>query len=112
MRSIAINPTNSNLLGVGTTAGSVYLLDKRQPNEFLSVSDCFKHGIHRLKFGESGNLAVCADDRVVRVLGTNDASLSVLYSSEGHSGIVRGLSWYNGDLYSCGFDRKIVKHVL
>lgn len=48
----------------------------------------------------------------MRVLGTNDASLSVLYSSEGHSGIVRGLSWYNGDLYSCGFDRKIVKHVL
>lgn len=110
LRSIAWNTTNSNELAVGTSAGDIYLIDIREPKEFLSVLNCSKYAIHRLKCNNSGQIAVCSDTNKVDILSTENGALKPLYSEEKHSNVVRGLAWHEKTLYSCGFNKEIFAH--
>lgn len=111
--SIAWHPLDTNLLAVGSAAGAVYLLDKREPKQFVSVANCFNNNcLHRIRFNATGDLAVCGDTNSVVVLDCKEQTLKSIYVSQHHSNVVRGLAWYNDALYTCGFDKKIVKHVL
>lgn len=103
---------DTNLIVAGSDAGDVYLLDKREPKQFVTVYNCFDNQIHRLKFSDSEKLAVCGDNTDVIVLSCNEGNLKPLYISQAHKDIVRGLAWWKDDLYSCGYDNKCLKHVI
>lgn len=110
MNSVAFHPVLPHLVVAGSTAGDVYLLDKREPKQFVAVLNCFKSGIHRMKFDCSGRLAICGDRKTLQVLNCTVDGLKSLYVSDQHSDIVRGLAWFGDNLYSCGYDRKCLKH--
>lgn len=112
MKDVSWHPLHSNLVVAGSSAGDIYLLDKREPKQFITVYNCFKSQIHRLKFNDSDKLAVCGDTNDVLVLNCNESNLKQLYVSQEHNNIVRGLAWWKGDLYSCGYDVKCLKHVI
>ncbi|XP_072388132.1 methylosome protein WDR77 [Diabrotica undecimpunctata] len=112
INSVAWNQSNTNYIAVGTQAGDVYLLDKREPKDFVSVISCFPSPVNRLRFNNNSNLAVCGDSKDVLVVNTQSNNMNVIYKNEKHKGHVKGLSW-NGDvLFSCGFERSLIKHVL
>lgn len=111
--SVAWHPLDSNLLTVGSAAGDVYLLDKREPKQFVSVANCFSNSrLHKMRFHSSGDLAVCGNTNSIVVLDCKGESLKLVYVNQQHNDVVQGLVWYEDALYSCGFDKKIVKHVL
>lgn len=112
LRSVAWHPTSTNIITVGTAAGDVYILDKREPKQFVTVYNCFDSNVHRMKFSDSGKLAVCGNVKDVLVFTCVDNALKAVYISQQHSDITRSLAWYEGDLYTCGFDGKILKHVI
>ncbi|KAJ3663662.1 hypothetical protein Zmor_007895 [Zophobas morio] len=109
--SVACNQHNSNYVVAGTEGGDIYLLDKREPKEFISVASCNCY-IYRIVFDDSNKLAVCGDLNKVLVFKCEDEILNNAYCNDKHCGIVRGLAWYNETLYSCGFDKQVVKHLL
>lgn len=112
MKVVACHPVDSNLVATGSDAGDVYILDKREPKQFVSVYNCFDNPIYRLKFNDSDKLAICGDNTDVIVLSCNESNLKTLYISHEHKDIVRGLAWCQDDLYSCGYDGKCLKHVI
>ncbi|KAF2905229.1 hypothetical protein ILUMI_00953 [Ignelater luminosus] len=110
LTSINWNQIHPECLVVGNESGDIYSLDIRQPNEVLCSHSCFNTRIHRSVFNNSGYLAVCGDTCELLILNGND-NLNVIYKSSDHSGFVRGLAWFHETLYSCGFDKQIIKHV-
>lgn len=110
LMSINWNQIHPECLVVGSESGDIYSLDIRQPNEVLCSRSCFNTRIHRSVFNNSGYLAVCGDTCELLILNGND-NLNIVYRSSDHSGFVRGLAWFHETLYSCGFDKQIIKHV-
>ncbi|XP_068910695.1 methylosome protein WDR77-like [Tenebrio molitor] len=111
LTSVACNQHNTNYIVVGTEGGDIYLLDKREPREFISVASC-NCEIYRIVFDDSNRLAVCGDLNKVLVFKCEDEILNSAYCNDKHCGFVRGLAWHNETLYSCGFDKQVVKHLL
>lgn len=110
LTSVACNQNNTNYIVVGTEGGDVYLLDKREPKEFISVANCNCY-IHRLSFDDqSTRLAVCGDLNKVFVFKCEDEILNSAYCNDKHSDFVRGLAWHKESLYTCGFDQQVIKH--
>ena len=97
---------------IGSEAGDMYLIDKRKSNDFISVSNCFNSAVHKVLYNSNENVAVCGDNKFVLIYDCNEGGLKKCYESVEHSGIVRGMCWYGDKLYSCGFDKKIVTHIL
>ncbi|XP_056648081.1 methylosome protein 50-like [Diorhabda sublineata] len=110
--SIAWNQQDNNYIVTGTQAGDVYLLDKREPKEFLSVLYCFSAPVNRICFKDSSNFAVCGDTNEVLIINSKTSNLDIVYRNEKHQGHVKGLAWYNDVLYSCGFKQTLIKHVI
>lgn len=112
LTSVAWNPLNTDTVVVASEAGDIYLIDVKHPKEFLSVHNCFEDSIHRMVFNNSGFLAVCGDNPEVKVFTCTNNSFNILHTSLEHKDFVRGAAW-NGDiLYTCGFDKEIIKHVM
>ncbi|EFA08077.1 uncharacterized protein LOC655874 [Tribolium castaneum] len=110
LTSVACNQHNTNYVVVGTEGGDIYLLDKREPKDFISVASCNCY-IYRLAFDDYNKLAVCGDNNKVLVFKCEDEILNSAYCNDKHCGIVRGLAWHKETLYSCGFDKQVVKHL-
>lgn len=111
LTSTACNQTDNNYIVVGSQAGSVYLIDRRQPNEFVDVFNCFEKAINRITFNAPNQYAICGNTNKVLVLNGN-IKLEKIYENNQHSSIVRDVKWFNGELYSCGFNKSIIQHVL
>lgn len=110
LTSIAWNPRYSQQIVVGSKAGELYNIDVRQPKEFLTYHHCFDSPIHRLKFNDLGNLAICGDRTEVMIFNCEE-NFNLLHKANKHSSYVRGIAWLENVLYSCGFDKRIIKHV-
>lgn len=109
--SVSWNQDNDNYVGIGTRAGDVYLLDKREPKEFVSVLHCFNNSVNKISFHNSEEFAVCGDVNDVLIVSCNKNSLEILYKNSEHVGPVKDLKWYAGTLYSCGFGKCLIKHI-
>ncbi|KAK4872625.1 hypothetical protein RN001_014654 [Aquatica leii] len=109
LTSIAWNPQQTDFVTVGSQGGDLYSFDIRQPREFRSYHHCFDASIHRIKFNNSGYLAVCGDTSKVLVLEPEHSYRIVLKKAD-HDGVARGLGWYQNTLYTCGFDKKINRY--
>lgn len=112
MTAAACHPVLPSVVAAGNAAGDVYVIDKREPKQFVTVYNCFDSGVHRMRFEDSGKLAVCGDTKDVVVLNCTENSLKPLYISQEHKEVVRGLAWYEGGLYSCGYDGKCLRHLI
>lgn len=69
--------------------------------------------INRLAVSENGIIAIPHDNRQIRLFDLNGQRLARLprTSRQGHRRIVTSVAWDNGhttNLYSCGFDRRIL----
>ncbi|KAJ8940821.1 hypothetical protein NQ314_010579 [Rhamnusium bicolor] len=109
--TISWNQDDDNYIVAGTQAGDVYLLDKREPKDFVSVYHCFDVTVNRISFNNSKEFAVCGDINDVLILNSKSDSLEEIYKNAEHTGPVKDLKWHEGILYSCGFGRCLVKHV-
>lgn len=112
MKTVCCHPLHSNIVTAGSDAGDIYLLDKREPKQFVTVYNCFDNSIHRMTFDDSNKLAVCGDTKDLLVLNCSESNLKPLYISQEHEDIVRGLAWYEGELFSCGYDGTCLKHLV
>ncbi|XP_067004033.2 methylosome protein WDR77 [Anabrus simplex] len=115
LTSLAWQPSQSEIVCVGSESGKVIFVDIRQANQKLSEVACFKRPLQRLQFDANGinHLAACSDDSLVRVLDcTDSASPSVCYTDDRHNDFVRGLAWHpkSNQLYSCGWDKQVLAH--
>ncbi|XP_074027796.1 methylosome protein WDR77 isoform X1 [Leptinotarsa decemlineata] len=110
--SISWNQMDNNYIIVGTQAGDVYLLDKREPKDFVSTHHCFNAPINQTGFNGSKKFAVCGDISDVLIVNCVGGNLETVYQNDSHNGHVKGLKWHKGNLYTCGFGKCIVKHVM
>lgn len=108
--SVCWDQEDENSIAVGTEAGDVYFLDKREPNDFLAVLHCFDAPINRMAFNTAKELAVCGDTNKVLVLNNNDNFVQISYKSTEHKDYVKDVKWHNECLYSCGFEKSVIKH--
>lgn len=99
----------SETIAVGSDGGDVYLLDIRYPKEFTSSYHCFDSGVHRMVFSKDGHLAVCGKISDVVILDCREG-ISLVSKDSCHNGITRALSWSGSAVYSCGYDKQLVKH--
>ncbi|KAG5870956.1 hypothetical protein JTB14_037381 [Gonioctena quinquepunctata] len=111
LTSVSWNQKDDNYIVVGTEAGDVYLVDKREPNDFVSTHHCFNAKINRTGFNGSTEFAVCGDTRHVLIVNCEGGNLKMTYENDSHSGHVKGLAWHQGTLYTCGFGKCLVKHI-
>ncbi|KAK5640060.1 hypothetical protein RI129_010871 [Pyrocoelia pectoralis] len=111
LTSVAWNPKHSQYVVIGSKGGEIYNVDIRQLKEFLANYHCFDSSIHRMKFNDSGNLAVCGGTTDVITFSCED-NFQVIRNMNTHLSYVRGLAWFHDTLYSCGFDKQIIKHEL
>ncbi|RZC33403.1 hypothetical protein BDFB_014668, partial [Asbolus verrucosus] len=88
LTSVACNQNNTNYIVVGTEGGDIYLLDRREPKDFISVASCNCY-IYRLVFDDSNKLAVCGDLNKVLVFKCEDEILNNAYCNDKHCAIVR-----------------------
>lgn len=109
LNSVAFCKHAPETLAVGSEGGDVYLLDVRNPREFVNSHHCFDSGVHRVVSNKDGYLGVCGRISDVVILDCREA-MSVVSTSSCHDGVARGLSWCGSTLYSCGFDKQIIKH--
>lgn len=110
LMSVAWNLHATDYITVGSQGGDIYNLDIRQPKQFVDSHRCFEASIHHMAFNNLGYLAVCGDCTNVVVLNSKD-NMNVSYESKDHGAFVRGLAWFEDTLYSCGFDKKFIKHM-
>ncbi|CAL7935769.1 unnamed protein product [Xylocopa violacea] len=108
------NPHLLNVVAIGTEDGKVVIVDARMGGtEPLQESYHFTRTIHKLLYHPhaEGILAACCDDVTVQVFDTND-HLSSIYLDERHKDMVRGLTWFKDNLYSCSWDSTVLKHAV
>ncbi|CAH1119909.1 unnamed protein product [Phaedon cochleariae] len=111
LMSISWNQYDDNYIIVGTLAGDVYLLDKREPKSFISVLHCFDRKVNRIGFNDAKEFAVCGDSPEVLIVNCKSSYLETIYRNGKHPGHVKDLKWHKGTLYTCGFGKCVVKHV-
>ncbi|KAL6255216.1 hypothetical protein P5V15_013554 [Pogonomyrmex californicus] len=113
LSAVAWNTTLDHLIAIGTTDGSIALIDIRQTETPLYESIECDRGIHKLLFNPNPErkeqLACCFDNTLVKVLDTHRELLQI-YEDNSHNDFVRGLTWCKDDLYSCSWDANVIKH--
>lgn len=113
LTKVVSNPKNSNYFVVGTQGGDIYLVDKREPGDFVCSHQCFNKPVKCLAFNESHRLAVSGEINKILIFNTENNTFKDLCTNESHKGHVKALKWYQNDLYSCGFGTKqLLKHDL
>ncbi|CAH1187323.1 unnamed protein product [Phyllotreta striolata] len=110
--SVAWNQYDDNYIIAGTQAGDIYLLDRREPKEFVSIFYCFSAPVNKISFKDAKNFAVCGDTREILVINSEEDNFNVVYKNGKHKGHVKGLAWHGGVLFTCGFGRSVIKHEL
>jgi len=107
------NLTAPSLL-VGSRTGSVFVLDvesqKAGPSLVLGDRD-----VRKLSWSPDGKLCgVVCDDVTVFVVSVNNNNVSLKYSNQTHSDLVRSVAWnpVDGKLWSAGWDKKVLSHSL
>lgn len=111
LTKVTSNPQDSNYAAIGTQSGDVYLIDRREPGEFLATTHCFNNSINDLAFNESHQLGVAGDTRTVFVFNVKNNNLKEVYRDSRHENQVKDLKWYDSCLYSCGFGvKQVIKH--
>lgn len=105
----SISWIDENLLAIGNLAGDLELIDIRNKSKFhsFSLKNC---AIHHITSNNKGLLAACGNSNTIKVWDTKTTDL--IFTNDDHSALVRGLSWHplNDQLYSCGFDKRILSH--
>lgn len=110
--SVACHKNDENIIAVGGQDGSITILDVRNiRGEVLHECTLFERGVHRLLFSTEDLLAACCDSTEVSVLKMS-IELDVVYQNNDHDDFVRGLSWIKNELFTCGWDDKITRHVV
>ncbi|CAH0546130.1 unnamed protein product [Brassicogethes aeneus] len=109
IKNIKWNQTNTNYIIAGTQAGDVYLLDKREPKDFVAVKHCYESSIHRIAI-ENNKVAVCGNSTEIITYDCNNATFNSEHRISTHNKFVRSVKWVDNVLYSCGFDKKVIKH--
>lgn len=97
-------------LVVGTRCGSLSLLDPRSPATPLSTAQFFDREVRRLRWSATGRLAVTADDAVVKVVEVGEGSIVERYTDTRHTDYVRGVGWRGEELWTGGWDGKVLVH--
>ncbi|CAH1972587.1 unnamed protein product [Acanthoscelides obtectus] len=108
--SVAWNQQSDNYIMVGVQAGDIYLVDKRETNNFVTVFTCFDAPVSRIAFKDSSEFAVCGETKEVLVLSCEDTCLETIYKYDEHKDHVKDIKWHNSTLYSCGFGKCLLKH--
>nr|CAI5850625.1 unnamed protein product [Callosobruchus analis] len=108
--SVAWNQQSDNYITVGVEAGDIYLIDKREPKEFVSVFHCFDAPVTRVAFKDSSKLAVCGEVNEVLVLSCENAFLEMTHKYDNYKEHIKDVKWYNSSLYTCGFGKCVMKH--
>lgn len=106
--AVALSPTDSNTVAVGTDAGTVSVLDLRKLGSG-AVADAAAHegSVHALAFSADGTaLASGADDTAIHVnaVGAASAPPQVL---RGHTDYVRGVAFCEDTLLSASWDKTV-----
>lgn len=105
-------PGSTNSLLVGSTTGTVFVLDaeSRKVSSTLSVAD---REIRTLSWNPEGSLCgVACDDVTVSVVSVDSTGIQLKYTNTSHSDFVRSLAWnpVDGKLWSAGWDKRVLKH--
>ncbi|VEN42727.1 unnamed protein product [Callosobruchus maculatus] len=108
--SVAWNQHSDNYIMVGVQAGDIYLIDKREPKEFVSVFHCFDAPVTRMAFKDSSKLAICGEVNEVLVLSCDNSFLELAHKYDNHKDQVKDVKWYNSTLFTCGFGKCLMKH--
>ncbi|XP_076764218.1 methylosome protein WDR77 [Xylocopa sonorina] len=114
LTAVSWNPNLLNTVAIGTDDGRVVIVDARRGGiEVLEESCSFPRPVHKLLFNpdSEGLLAACCDDAAVKVFDINN-HLAPVYHDERHCDFVRGLTWFNNNLYSCSWDSRVLKHAV
>ncbi|XP_011171350.3 methylosome protein 50 [Solenopsis invicta] len=115
LTAISWNKKVDHLIAIGTNNGSIALIDTRQTKTPLYESVEYDRSIHKLLFNpyseRKDQLACCSDNETVKVFDISREMFTV-YEDSSHSDFVRGLTWFQSDLYSCAWDARVIKHVL
>jgi WD40 repeat protein len=101
-------------LVVGTRSGALLTLDTRTPGtEPMITSQFFDREVRRLRWNAAGKqLAVTADDSVVKVVEVRDTAVVEVYQDRRHKDYVRGLAWSGDNLWSAGWDTQVFSHTI
>nr|XP_022910853.1 uncharacterized protein LOC111421886 [Onthophagus taurus] len=92
---------------IGSDSGDVYSLDIRKPKEILNVIGCFNNSIYRMAHN-NGLIAVCGDTSQIIILKfTANGEFEKIKQINDHSSVVRGVTWCNNTLYSCGYNKEV-----
>lgn len=112
---ISWNPNLPNTLLVAARTGTVFNLEvgSRKVSSPLSVSDR-ELRIIRWSPDRPHLCALAGDDVTVSVLNVEGGEIKPLYSNQSHRDFVRGLAWspVNGSLWSGGWDKQVLSHVI
>lgn len=116
LTAVSWNTTSNDLIAIGTADGNIVLIDIRQTETPLyEYAECDGRGVHKLLFNPNPErkeqLACCFDSTSVKVFDACREMLQ-LYEDNSHSDFVRGLAWYEDDVYSCSWDANVFKHVV
>lgn len=112
-------PSTGSTFAVGLLTGEVAMRDLREPREDvlrLSTGGPTNRAVHRLLFcpDSPSLLAMCADDRLVRVANVSRPVNHFIYTSDVHTGFVRGLCWSSERadrvLLSAAWDGQVLQH--
>lgn len=109
--SVSWDQDQDNYVAIGTEAGDLYLVDKREPKDFVSVLSCFEVPIRRTDISNS-KIAICGDTNEVIVASSQDSLLNIIFNNKEHKDFVRDVKWFDNILYSCGYGTSLVKHVI
>ncbi|XP_072944086.1 methylosome protein WDR77-like [Epargyreus clarus] len=106
---------DENKLIFGDEAGILRLVDIRNPEGALKLTE-FPAAVHRVNIdSESSKMAVCCDNKIVTVCDvTDDSKLRIIYENRTlHTNYVRGCAWDLSDnnvLYTVGYDGALRTH--
>lgn len=99
LTSIATNPLDSNYFIIGSQAGDIYLVDKRETNHFVKTMHCYDGSVRRISFNNntSKQFAVCGDDKQVIVIKGNNWSEKGQTVRIPEQNYIRDVKWYQED---------------
>ncbi|KAJ8979658.1 hypothetical protein NQ317_006369 [Molorchus minor] len=84
---IAWNQEDDHYITVGTQAGDIYLLDKRESKDFVSVLHCFDAPVNRVVFNNAKEFAVCGNTKDVLIVKCLSDELHDVYRNSNISGL-------------------------
>lgn len=112
-------PSTGSAFAVGLLTGEVAVRDLREPREDvlrLAAGGPSSRAVHRLLFcpDSPSLLAICADDCMVQIANVSRAENHIIYSSDTHTDLVRGLCWASERsdhvLLSSAWDGQVLQH--